>query len=359
MVLVLWVTAGLTWAIVVCQSCGHEIRQDRETCAHCGVAAPADAAGVVEQAAAAMADEAGQATVTNTWVAAEIAEADTAQATGDYEVARCLLRNAVALDAVDGKNPTVAQSIQTRLSGIESRMLSVVAPCPACGGNGRLTFRPQTISGESVARTVAGVVCRQCAGRGTVERAASFTERRFAAEQGRKRYEALQRARGMIPLGGAWLPAEIETNLTPQQVARIKRTVAALCDACGGFGRTDCATCKSQGTVVCPRRDCKNGWIEQEIEGIGKSKQIRRVKCDTCGGRGRVACATCAGKGSLVCAKCKGSGNRALCAKCDGRGVAPCRRCDGQGSVKGLTCPACRGTGRDVCKTCGGDGRER
>lgn len=75
----------------------------------------------------------------------------------------------------------------------------------------------------------------------------------------------------------------------------------ALCDTCGGKGKTECAECGGSGHDTC--RTCNGASKEY---GYASNGSRRLLNCPTCRGKGRTDCIACR------------------------RGIAPCRICSGE-----------------------------
>ena len=211
-----------------------------------------------------------------------------------------------------------------------------------------------TVSVKSVA------ACRLCGGSGFVVRNGTVTDVKAARAAAMKRYAALQQSRKYVPVGGAWVPVEIEPVLRARETAVLKRAVAPPCGRCLGLGVEDCPKCHALGTRPCSNGRCKQGWVVEKVAGgLNKEDLRRKVKCPTCGGTGREACVTCGGRGNVPCPDCSGTGDRPVCSRCDGSGLIACSKCAGSGAVRGARCTTCGGEGVQVCSVCKGDGRKK
>jgi hypothetical protein len=75
----------------------------------------------------------------------------------------------------------------------------------------------------------------------------------------------------------------------------------AMCDACGGVGKSTCDSC-SGGTVTCS--SC-NG--QRKMYGYAANGSRRLLNCQTCRGKGELDCAHCR-RGVATCPQCAGGG---------------------------------------------------
>ena len=348
--------------LLICPQCGYEGGPGAALCSHCGAELPQPApAPILGQA---VPDPARH---TEVFLDVEVVEAEMALGRehlqgADHEVARYFFRNAAALDmltdpgVVDGRSDTILNMARR----CEEMARAVQRPCPECGGSGKRMMRSVALNGEVEFREVPGRRCGACGGKGQVVQAGTIDEMTFTRGRAVSRYTKLQQARKLVPVGGAWIPPEVEKGLSLRQSVLLKRATAAPCGDCVGFGRIDCAECGAAGMVACPQRDCKDGLIKVERVGqLVRGSITRRDKCKTCRGRSEIACPVCRGKGSVLCKACSGTGERPPCSRCSGQGFMPCSRCRATGAYKGVACNACGGEEEVVCRTCNGSGRKQ
>jgi len=334
----------------VCSQCGYELDGTANVCSHCGDAAadgPTETSGRTDRLG---------------FLEPRVVEDETDLARqmlkkGDREVARYLLRNALALDLLTDparageRSKAILKTMRAAggTGGEDERT------CPICKGSGlRTVNRADPMARGQTVMEMYEASCPKCDGSGSITRSESLDERRFRMGRAWRRYTTLQQSRKFAAVGRAWLPADLKPRLTVRQVAVLKQTVAAACEECAGAGRLACKKCKSKGELKCANRGCVNGVINRKT-----SDQAAGEKCNVCGGSGTLACVDCGGSGDIVCKDCDGTGERSPCAKCGGEGVSECRRCKGTGEDRGETCLECAGEGVVQCSSCNGDGRRR
>ncbi|MFO7871803.1 MAG: zinc-ribbon domain-containing protein [Kiritimatiellia bacterium] len=308
--------------IVICPKCGYENTAGAETCRHCGAELPgAGSSGGGRDAEAGVRPS-------RAFLDVEVVEREARSGvkhlnSGDVYMARLLLRNATALNMLTpaGAGEDVAGVMLKKLRESEIKA--------------GLLGKESRLSGSMLGRV-----------RENMARAA-------------KRFTMLQRSKKFVPVGGAWIPSNIERDLSTRQAVLLKRSIADFCFACGGVGRVKCPTCGGRGTVKCPNPECREGTVRVAVQGqLTKSKLINTRKCPVCNGTGTVSCEECNGIGTILCAKCRGTGERPLCDKCGGQGYLKCPKCSGTGVEDGEVCEECGGEGIVVCTSCNGDGRE-
>jgi len=230
-------------------------------------------------------------------------------------------------------------------------------PIPEC---------PHTVAIEQNRVTtieVAGKSCQRCGGTGNIMKPTTMDERRGKIGRAINKYTAIQQGRKYMPVGGAWVPSDLDGKLGVKQTVMLRRSAAPPCSECMGLGRVDCSKCNGMGEIKCTASGCINGIVESIDEGgliKNKVKVKKKSKCRTCTGTGFVTCLSCRGKGNMVCKKCNSSGERQACTRCGGQGFTECRRCRGSGKTeKEAVCSECRGEGVELCSSCGGDGKKK
>jgi len=281
---------------------------------------------------------------------------------GDLDLGRLFLKNASALDMLrpPGTDTRLSNEIQYLLSRCQAVGARVKRRCTECDGTGKRRVGIRRLRGE-MEYLASMVNCDRCGGKGFFTDEGQASEGKFRVARALNTYTQLQQGRRYVPVGGAWIPADLESLLTIRQTVTLKRSTALPCEECMGVGRTDCEECKGTALVKCPNRDCENGWVEDEKAGqLSKLSVIRhRERCAICRGRGKAPCEDCTGRGSIVCEECGGTGQRALCSRCGGQGMAPCRRCRGSGTYRGAKCETCGSSGSSLCSSCNGEGRKK
>jgi len=375
LMLVMAVTAAA--GFVICPKCGYENADTVRRCTHCAAALPrveetgrAEAAADADRNPVLQTGEADfiEATVVNE----EMDLAAELMRKGDAEVAKRFLMNAAALNTLTDPvlDTNRGARVLTMLEAVDKSTQNARQPCHVCRGTGRKMMEVQPLlstdqrskayQAEVEVRAVPGTVCTNCRGKGYVLRPRSMSELRYSSGRALARYTVHQRSRRFVPVGNAWVPAALVSDLTPIQRARLMRSTASPCEECLGFGRVDCEECNGKGLMPCPNRDCENGTVEVEQEGrLVRQTLKKREPCAVCNGSGFVDCAECRGLGSVVCDACGGTGQREACRSCSGQGVETCSRCKGAGRDGDGPCPECGETGMVLCHTCGGDGRKR
>ena len=350
--------------VLVCRQCGYESPEGSEACSHCKAKLPPPKPK--SQSDDAQADNtlpSGKVKFISTKIVeSEIQIAKKHLDAGDFDVANLFARNAAALEMVTdplSKGERTDQIVEIRKKS-ETGGMTVDRKCSACNGSGKYVMETAALDNKTTTIEVAGKSCPKCNGTGKVLKPSTMDERRFKLGRAMNKYTALQQSRKFVPLGAAWIPAELDGKLSGKQFMQVKRAVAAPCADCMGLGRLDCTKCKGQGEIKCTFQGCVQGKVEIQDEGrLVKGKIKKLIKCKNCNGTGFVACADCRAQGSLVCKKCNGSGGRALCVRCGGQGMSACKRCQGSGTGKDGACSECKGEGVLECTACGGDGRKR
>jgi len=355
--------------ILVCPKCGHEVEQGSVACSHCYariVSKNQDPKPPAELPGAASDDEfdgsgklkfLGLNTVKD-----EVRLGKQYQAKKDVDIARCLFRNAKALERIteQGDNRARRKAIEKMIAGTCSPSDIVRQICPVCGGTkkGIITFG--TLRGETTTKERSGIRCPRCLGRRYVNKTITMAQWKDAEKRADKRFALIQEARGFAAIGNAWIPEKLVEKITVQQKAALIQGIAVGCEKCDGTGQVDCRKCKGLGEILCKARGCRLGMVTIERDGhIVKTTTFRTEKCRVCGGKGSTPCLECRTTGRSQCSKCDGSGLRELCSKCDGLGVVDCRRCKGEGTYKDAPCPLCKGEKQTLCPTCKGEGRKR
>lgn len=348
--------------VLVCRECGYENADGNEVCTHCKAKLPVKPVKPAEGPADEKSTPSKAKPIDSKFVDNEVKMAEQHFTAGDFEIANLFARNAAALEML--VDPAVKSDRSERIVELRKRSetggMTVDRKCPACGGSGKYIMETAALDNKTTTIEVAGKSCPKCGGSGKVMKPSTMDERRFKLGRGQSRYTALQQSRKFLPLGAAWIPAELDGTLSVKQTVQVKRAVALPCPDCIGLGRMDCAKCKGVGEIKCTYTGCLNGKVEVTDEGrLVKGKLKKTVKCKSCNGMGLIACAECRAKGSILCKRCNGSGERALCSKCGGQGAAACKKCQGTGKVKDVTCGECRGDGVQECTGCNGDGRKK
>jgi len=339
----------------VCPKCGHENEDRSAQCKHCD-------ARFVEQTKDEPAPQPAREKPDSTSLAprAALGEMKLAQSyleKKDVETARLFFRNASALAILCDPPPSalVASQLLERIRECEGSRGWVRRKCPVCEGKGKVPLR-----GSSSLPNVAGRRCPHCKGRATVPARATIDEVKFLMGRAKRAYVAMQRSRGLVPVGNAWVPEDLAQALPAEDRGRLKQLLADPCPDCLGMGRIDCGRCKGSGVGECSAKACEGGMVTVEVKArLSKSFLRRTEKCKTCGGTGATACEKCRGEGSLLCQDCSGVGDRTACEACEGQGIVSCRKCRGVGTYKGDECTRCGGKGKGLCDACGGDGRDR
>ncbi len=371
-----WLAVGcsvLLRALTICGQCGHEQPGRANFCTHCGAAVRMTEGGSSrdEPVAAPVAEEEAPVRpvgpddkpleLVRDAVLQDVNLGRELLAEGRAEVARAVLANALALSAVEPAALSTAQGEQLMIEirQCEQQLVQATMACPACQGSGRRSLRFETLTGESHAVAATGGQCLTCRGSGQIRRNRSIDDLKFLLGQAARQSEQALRARGRVPVGGAWIPPALQPLLTVESEARLRRAAAAPCTECQGIGRADCRRCGNTGFTPCTARGCEQGLtVRQDLNVLDSRSAIRRREtCGTCGGSARVPCTDCRGAGALTCRVCNGDGKRPNCPRCAGDGLAECRTCRGSGLLRDNTpCGDCEGGGRALCPVCRGDG---
>lgn len=373
----LCIVGSLAWGLTICSQCAHEQPDTANFCTHCGARLAAgetqktDVAGEKEEVAqenkAAAADGDGDVAEHELLTIIRAATRDDVLLGREYlekgrpDVARALLLNALALNAVAPEALTVEQGehIMQEISQCEQKMSLGNAACQDCNGSGKRIIRFSQLTSDEETSMSTGQTCPTCQGTGRVRKTRSVNDMKYVLGQARQQMEQALSARGRVTLGGAWVPSELPGLLDQNAEARLRHAAAAPCQACQGLGRTDCNRCNNLGTITCTARGCNQGMvIREELRRPGTRTEVRRREpCTVCAGTARVECPRCQGAGSITCSSCQGTGKRPLCSACGGDGVSTCRNCRGTGKLRnGADCVQCGGGGVARCPTCRGDG---
>lgn len=365
---VLCVAGAWAAALTICPQCAHEQPDGANFCTHCGASLRE---GVATQPGPAASGAAGAAVATGLTidtnavvaqaVAADVALARELAAQNRAEVARAVFANALAVSSIapTALTPEQGEQILRELRQSEQRVTQATSACPACEGSGRRAVRFEGLTGEAGTLTATGQNCPTCGGSGQLRRTRSMDDLKFVLGQARQQAELALRSRGRVPVGGAWVPPELQALLDDALETRLRHAAAAPCAACQGLGRSDCRGCGNSGYVPCKAKGCEQGWVvKEDLNALGATSVIkRREPCAECAGSGRVACAACQGAGGVACKDCNGSGKRPVCTACGGVGTATCRACRGKGVQRdGTPCRDCGGDGVGLCVSCRGDG---
>lgn len=330
----LWIClAGLVAALnagafVVCGACGHENALSANACSHCGAGLPSvEAAPRADAADGQQPSDSGARWVDVSVVEQDVAMGDERAAEGDVWLAYFLYRNAAALELLTDPQSGGERgaAISEKIDGQRHGTRLVRGACAQCRGTGRRRLKVTRLGGEVTYQEVPGRFCPACRGERTVLRYGDARERQVLRGRAWQRYVQLRRAMRYVPVGNAWIPAELEGALAHRQVAALKRAAADPCRECLGSGRLDCRPC-------------------------GGSGHLER-------GDRMEPCAACSGGAWVICGVCRGTGDRPVCGRCDGEGIQDCPRCRGSGRYRGGECERCRGEGAGLCPSCRGDGR--
>ncbi|MBT3193414.1 MAG: zinc-ribbon domain-containing protein [Verrucomicrobia bacterium] len=361
---------------MICGSCGYESLDTARFCSHCGAALAASVQRGADPNTARSVSPEGDVPpvappsgpILPETVAGDMRRARAHLDLGRVDLARMFGRNALALNLLSGDDPEELRSkaILHFLEQCTKAEGRVRRRCPLCSGTGKRMMTAQTLKGESREFQVGGSQCERCAGVGTIRGAETFDERKYRLGRSDEKYRTLQQSHGRVPVGLAWVPAEVADGLKVADAVVLKRALPPPCSHCMGLGRDDCTSCRGSGKVSCGSKDCQRGMVERESLGgqigsrsrSGSGRSLFKVKCPTCGGTALETCEKCSGSGSFLCKSCGGAGLEGICSKCGGAGLLPCRRCGGTLTYRGESCTACRAEGSVECSSCGGTGRK-
>lgn len=356
----------------ICGSCGREDLAGGTTCAVCKAPLPPLEPGQPDSAPA-LSDASGTGSVADALskqvfdlvkrdVEAARQEEDRRPevALARYENARALL----TLARAEHLPPGTARVVLDGLQRCRTALAVAGQACSACGGSGRQQVARVQLAGgdgEAAAETklTTGAACATCGGAGTIRGRRGVEATRLLILQGRREAGLQQQAAGRVAAGRAWIPPSWPQERTPEQLALIRRTLAAECSACAGLGLEPCRRCLGSGTLPCKNKACRQGWVEQTVGNTltPKTALTRRVKCPDCQGTTRVACPACRGGGGTACSGCNGTGTSEPCRSCGGEGTVPCRSCRTRATTEQTEpCETCQGTRRMLCNRCHGEG---
>lgn len=360
-------------ALNICNKCGYENAENACKCSHCG-AVLKENKGAADIQASTVPEETrqGDFIFPAGVVAEEISKGRELYQKQKYELSRLFFRNALAMegiaDADDGAERSAKILAMVKQSETAARVIT--KKCPRCDGTGRGIVKFETLgsSGQSGRhkplggwrRKVPGKTCQRCNGTGTIKTTGTVADMKYKTGQALSDYREMQRSRKYVPVGNAWVPADIEPDLGVRQKAMLMRATASPCEECAGFGKVDCRKCDGEGRIKCTNKDCHKGRVplEEDDKKVKRLQSDNKKICPVCHGRGTLRCEECDGEGAVLCPRCDGTGEQDICRKCSGQGYVECRRCKGTGRYKDGVCASCGGEGVELCSSCGGDGRK-
>lgn len=279
------------------------------------------------------------------------------------------IRNALALAALapDALSPADRKALLEREGALLASLASENAPCPRCGGTGRVEAPPPSKAPapkrgknfkaiESVAVSElnarnATKTCPFCSGFGKVRRALDRKKLAGLLGLGVRDLARAERAEGREEYRGVWLPAGLLPRLGAAERVSLMRAFpgAAACPDCAGTGTQPCRACGGSGRVECPER----AFHSAAPKSPGAGADPRTVESSILAPSAEKPCARCGGA--------RTEARPVACPECGGRGIAACPSCSGSGTAP--ECRTCRGTGLDSggepCAKCGGSGRGR
>lgn len=383
-VIITYAAVLLCATITVCPECSYEVTDGGNFCTHCGAGLKAagkpDTDNAPREKVVADETKAEKENPRNA-IMAKCIEQDRGTAAGLMSQNN-VAGSAAALAALINAKAVIALSDESVVSEEERKMVfsdmitaraaitKAVGVCPKCKGKGKEDEKREfsSLDGKTTVMKTGERLCRRCGGNGNVVRLRNAGEMRSIIAEGRRKFADMALLAGRSKLGNAWLPKELATELSTQEMATLRHYTAEPCQACSGYGKNGCEACDSTGLVECPEADCEDGLVKprKPTGGNNPGERITTLSntlpkpCTRCNGQGYVACDDCAGSGAISCEVCKGTGERKACTKCLGEGTAPCRTCKGAGKDKnGNECRVCKGEGIVLCPTCGGDGYGR
>lgn len=356
----------------ICKKCGYEMPSQLVACTHCNAPLPAttSAQGGAGAASGTPSQQSGTvikgATLSAKDVEDEIKLGTTYLTKKRRDLAGLFFRNAAALNLLVQEEAAPKNTALTRASRIQKLITrasrgatAVQRKCRVCAGTGQRTLSASDMQGKQLQMNVGGMKCKKCKGEGVVLGRGTVDEQKLSYGRAKSMYMTVQQSRRRVPIGGAWIPTEIEALLTVRQIAALKRAIPSLCATCVGLGRETCRKCTSSGWTKCRGTGCKGGQVKTTVKGtLVKGTMNKTVKCKVCSGHSKVPCLTCRGSGAVLCRKCVGAGMKSLCTRCGGQGTSPCTKCKGSGQHGDGTCASCRGERVMLCRTCMGEGRK-
>lgn len=354
-------------ALLICAKCGHENDQGSRFCSHCGAgfsesAGPGPGPGVNPPAVAQANPDTAAAPVSAAVVEGDLKAAAEQLDKRNGWMALFYCENAMALNSVAKTPKDLADRVLKLHERCTAGVRSSVKECSLCNGTGSITRQNTSMSIEARKRnqTPINEICTSCRGTGIVPGRSGLDALKHGYDGALKTYGVLREAAKWVPIGNAWVPADLEVKLSYRQIVTLKRITGSRCSGCAGSGQITCAKCAGAGRLKCPSRTCASGYVAKKLDsGLDSSGRTLMVRCSVCDGRTSIKCSECDGYGSEPCKTCRGRGKLATCQRCDGDGLKRCSDCNGTGTFKKAVCVGCRGCGSILCRSCMGSGRVR
>jgi|GEM_PF-1469792 len=368
----------LAWSasgeLLICPKCKYENDSGNVSCSYCGEAfpnSPGPATISNGEAIPSLAD----APVPALAIPRKTANIDPAVIRKELDTANAYLEknlpwmaffyaeNAMALNMISTGDTDLADRFPAIIRQCEKKIRTAPRKCPFCKGSGktRQTVEMVGLDGQTSSHTAAEKPCQICGGRGTVSGQADQSALVKGYTQTIKQYSVIRMSEKWVPLGQAWIPGNLDGQLSPEQMAFIRRTIGGSCPDCIGFGKVSCSRCGGTGKNRCTAAGCKDGFVSKKLVGLMTKTHysFKKEPCPKCKGTAIVTCTECEGSAIATCQACNGTGKLPICPECHGQGLSACNKCDGSGKFSGGTCPACEGNRRKLCSMCGGDGRRQ
>ena len=307
----------------VCPACDHEVAYDEAFCHNCG----GDLSGVPVPGAPAESEP--ETPAVGEGAIAEAVRADVAFARKPGRApfaALAAVRNAAALARLDPDAiPAAArEELFGRAEAFFASLSREVAPCPICGGKGKIERKkppkkPAAAAGSLEASVMEAPVaakpylCGLCGGHGKAPRVRDRRKMLDAMLLGLRDYRRAAENAGRVERGGLMVPAGWtgDTPAPPSDCNACAGTGSVPCRACGGFGRVACpdAAAHAPPKPVALKADRGARIEDYQYAHDGAA----RAACPSCGGAwdapGAAVCPSCGGKGLAACTACGGSGH--------------------------------------------------
>lgn len=211
------------------------------------------------------------------------------------------------------------------------------AKCPACKGERQLVLEEPNF-GQANGRLGGAKKrksdCPVCGGNGFLKSFVNPAELKLSVAQDRERFAADHLRRGEIAIGEAFVPKDAYDRMSREERKLVEDAFPAPCPKCCWTGLEPCRKCSGNGTLACPEKDCKGGFLVTKTtterthtssgggsfgshrgsigsrgrRTVHKETKVTVTVCPTCSGANMIRCPDCLGRRAHPCAKCNGTG---------------------------------------------------
>ena len=194
----------------------------------------------------------------------------------------------------------------------DRRTLLKKRPCPICNGQGRLVkYAPDEgqFAGRIGKPRSHSSSCRVCFGHGSLIVYPPLEMLREQAQSDWTQFKLAHIQNGDKQAGEAFIPLGIAEFSGKPKLKATGGFFGKPCTACKMTGLVKCGDCHGEGTLPCPAKNCKDGFIVPKKEHGRKHAPPPRIEpCATCELAGKIRCRTCSGEGAILCTKCNSAG---------------------------------------------------